>query len=88
MQEDANMSDNIIELRDLVVKFPLYIGTIYAVNKVNLDIPRGAITALVGESGSGKSTIASAMLSMVSNPSLIARTISSAKNLIASSAAV
>ncbi len=65
------MSDNIIELRDLVVKFPLYIGTIYAVNKVNLDIPRGSITALVGESGSGKSTIASAMLSMVSNPGII-----------------
>lgn len=62
---------NIIEIRDLVVKFPLYIGTIYAVNKVDLDIPRGSIMALVGESGCGKSTIASALLNMVSNPGVI-----------------
>lgn len=65
------MSENIIEIRNLVVKFPLYMGTIYAVNDVSLDIKRGSITALVGESGSGKSTIASAMLAMVSNPGII-----------------
>jgi peptide/nickel transport system ATP-binding protein len=65
------MSENIIEIRDLVVKFPLYRGTIYAVNKVSLDIRKGSITALVGESGSGKSTIASALLAMVSNPGVI-----------------
>lgn len=65
------MSGSIIEIRDLVVKFPLYRGTIYAVNNVSLNIERGSITALVGESGSGKSTIASAMLAMVSNPGVI-----------------
>lgn len=65
------MSDNVLEIRNLVVKFPLYIGTIYAVNSVDLDIPRGSIMALVGESGCGKSTIASAMLNMVSNPGII-----------------
>lgn len=65
------MSESIIEIRDLVVKFPLYRGTIYAVNNVSLNIERGSITALVGESGSGKSTIASAMLAMVSNPGVI-----------------
>jgi peptide/nickel transport system ATP-binding protein len=65
------MSDNVIEIRNLTVKFPLYIGTIYAVNHVNLDIPRGSIMALVGESGSGKSTIAAAMLRMVTNPGVI-----------------
>lgn len=63
--------DNIIEIRNLVVRFPLHMGTIYAVNHVDLDIPRGSITALVGESGSGKSTIAAALLSMVSNPGII-----------------
>ena len=65
------MTDNILEIRNLVVKFPLYIGTIYAVNDVDLDIPRGSIMALVGESGCGKSTIASSLLRMVSNPGVI-----------------
>jgi peptide/nickel transport system ATP-binding protein len=63
--------DNIIQIRGLCVDFPLSIGTIRALNGVDLDIPRGAITALVGESGSGKSTIASAMLNLVSNPGVI-----------------
>lgn len=63
--------DNIFEIRNLTVKFPLYIGTIYAVNHVDLDIQRGSITAIVGESGSGKSTIASALLNMVTNPGVI-----------------
>ena len=65
------MSENILEIRNLVVKFPLYIGTIYAVNNVDLNIKRGSITALVGESGCGKSTIASSLLKMVSNPGVI-----------------
>ena len=65
------MSENILEIRNLTVKFPLYIGTIYAVNHVDLDIRRGSIMALVGESGSGKSTIAAALLKMVSNPGVI-----------------
>lgn len=65
------MNDNIFEIRNLTVKFPLYIGTIYAVNHVNLDIERGSITAIVGESGSGKSTIASALLNMTTNPGVI-----------------
>ena len=67
------MSENILEIRNLVVKFPLYIGTIYAVNNVDLNIKRGSITALVGESGCGKSTIASSLLKMVSNPGVIDR---------------
>lgn len=65
------MSNNIFEIRNLTVKFPLYIGTIYAVNHVDLDIERGSITAIVGESGSGKSTIASALLNLVTNPGII-----------------
>ncbi|NLB39537.1 MAG: ABC transporter ATP-binding protein [Clostridiales bacterium] len=65
------MSDNILEIRDLIVKFPLFGGTIYAVNNVSFDVPRGTFMAIVGESGSGKSTIASAMLNIVSNPGII-----------------
>jgi peptide/nickel transport system ATP-binding protein len=65
------MSENIIEIRGLSIEFPLRTGTIHAVNNVNFDIPKGKITALVGESGSGKSTMASAILSVVSSPGKI-----------------
>lgn len=65
------MKDNIVEVRDLSIEFPLRYGTLHVVNNVNFDIPRGKITALVGESGSGKSTMAMAILNVVSNPGLI-----------------
>lgn len=65
------MDRNIIEIRNLSVTFPLRNGTIHAVNNVNLDIPKGHITALVGESGSGKSTLAMTLLNHVSNPGVI-----------------
>lgn len=63
--------NSIIEIKGLFVDFPLRIGTIRAVNNVDLAIPRNAITALVGESGSGKTTVALAMLNLVANPGVI-----------------
>lgn len=65
------MSENIIEIRKLSIEFPLRAGTIHAVNNVDFDIQKGKVTALVGESGSGKSTMASAILSVVSSPGRI-----------------
>jgi len=73
MTGTTNTVDSIIEIKGLCVEFPLRMGTIRAVNDVDLAIPRNAITALVGESGSGKSTIASAMLNLVANPGVIRR---------------
>lgn len=60
--------DNIIEIKDLTVEFKLDYGTIRAVNHVDFEIPKGKVTALVGESGSGKTTIATAILNLISNP--------------------
>lgn len=65
------MGENIIEVRDLTIEFPLRNGILHAVNHVDFDIPRGKITALVGESGSGKSTMAMALLQVVSTPGII-----------------
>ncbi|SHE80899.1 peptide/nickel transport system ATP-binding protein [Caldanaerobius fijiensis DSM 17918] len=62
---------NIIEIRDLTIQFPLRNGTITAANHVDFDIPEGKITGLVGESGSGKSTMASAILRVVTSPGKI-----------------
>ncbi len=46
------MSDNILEIRDLVVSY----GGIEAVKNISLDIPRGKIVTLIGSNGAGKST--------------------------------
>jgi peptide/nickel transport system ATP-binding protein len=65
------MAENLIEVRNLSVEFPLRNGILHVVNNVDFNIPRGKITALVGESGSGKSTLAMALLKVVSTPGII-----------------
>lgn len=58
------MSEPLVEVRDLVKNFPVKggvfqreIGTVNAVNGVNLQIQPGETIGLVGESGCGKSTL-------------------------------
>ena len=66
-------SDSLITLRGLRVYFPVLsgllrrrqIGTVHAVDGVDLDIRRGETIGLVGESGCGKSTLGRAILQLV-----------------------
>jgi peptide/nickel transport system ATP-binding protein len=58
------MSDNLVEIRDLVKQFPVRggvfqreIAQVNAVAGVDLDIRRGETIGLVGESGCGKTTL-------------------------------
>ncbi|MET3961477.1 thiamine transport system ATP-binding protein [Marmoricola sp. OAE513] len=50
--------DQRLEVRDLVVRFDDESGAaVTAVDRVDLDVPHGSITAVLGPSGSGKSTL-------------------------------
>lgn len=63
--------ENLIEIRDLAIDFPLQDGVVHAVDHLNLDIPKGLVTAVIGESGSGKSTLATGIMRLVSEPGKI-----------------
>jgi oligopeptide transport system ATP-binding protein len=68
-----DITDPLITLRGLVVHFPLLsglfgrrpIGTVHAVDGVDLDVRRHETLGLVGESGCGKSTLGRAILQLV-----------------------
>lgn len=58
------MAENLVEIRDLVKKFPVKggvfqreVATVNAVAGVDLDIKKGETIGLVGESGCGKTTL-------------------------------
>ena len=65
------VGDVILRVRDLTKVFrirgsrPGSYTEFKAVDKVDIDVPRGTTAALVGESGSGKSTVANMVLSLL-----------------------
>ena len=66
------MSAPLLELRDLIKRFPLRKGTfgritgyVQAVEGVSLTIDRGETLGLVGESGCGKSTVGKTLLQLL-----------------------
>lgn len=64
--------ENILEVRDLKVKFPVTgglllrkVAEVKAVDGVDLELKRGETLGLVGESGCGKSTIGKAVINIL-----------------------
>ncbi len=55
--EARDMSEALLQLRDLGREYPAGEETIHALKGVNLDIRAGEMVAIVGQSGSGKSTL-------------------------------
>ncbi|MEA4964975.1 MAG: ABC transporter ATP-binding protein [Oscillospiraceae bacterium] len=62
------MSDNILEVRDLVVHFETEDGCVRAINGLSFSIGREKTLGLVGETGAGKTTTALSILNLVPNP--------------------
>jgi oligopeptide/dipeptide ABC transporter ATP-binding protein len=65
--------ETILEIKDLTVHFPISIGTVRAVEGVNLTLERGEVMGLVGESGCGKSTLGFSILRLLRPPGRIVR---------------
>lgn len=57
--------NNRLLVENLQVEFQTARGIVKAVNSVNLEVPRGKVTALVGESGSGKSVTSLAVMDLL-----------------------
>jgi oligopeptide/dipeptide ABC transporter ATP-binding protein len=62
------MSADLLEIRDLTVRFTTPEGIGRAVESVNLSIAAGETVGLVGESGCGKSVTAMAVVGLVPSP--------------------
>lgn len=60
--------DNILEIKDLVVRYETEDGIVKAVNSVNLALRQGAAVGLVGETGAGKTTLAKSILRLIQWP--------------------
>ena len=82
----------ILELRDVQTHFPIQqgflfkktVGTVKAVDGVNLNIAKGEVLGLVGESGCGKSTLARTIMQLV--PTTGGTVVLEGRNLTAASA--
>jgi peptide/nickel transport system ATP-binding protein len=61
----------ILEIKNLCVHFPIYIGTVQAVDNVSLALQPGEVMGLVGESGCGKSTLGFSIVRLLRPPGRI-----------------
>ena len=62
------MSEPVLQLEDLTIRFSLKRGRLTAVNGVSFEIMRGETFGLVGESGSGKTVTARAIMRLIPEP--------------------
>jgi oligopeptide/dipeptide ABC transporter ATP-binding protein len=59
------VADELLQVRDLSVRFDTPRGPVHAVRGVSLAVPARSIVGLVGESGSGKTTVISAVINLL-----------------------
>jgi len=57
-----------LDIKDLHVEYRTMEGTVYALNGLDLQIPKGKTLGLVGETGAGKSTTALSVLGLIPTP--------------------
>jgi len=66
------MNENdLIQIKNLRVSFPLDEGTVHALDGIDLSIQKGKVVGIVGESGCGKSITARSILQIIPPPGKI-----------------
>lgn len=66
-----NLSDKILEVKDLTVHYITEDQTVCALNGISLSLEYGKTLGLVGETGAGKTTTALSIMHLVPNPGKI-----------------
>ena len=61
-------NNNILEIKDLTIRFNTDAGEVHAVNGLSLNVARGESLGLVGETGAGKTTTALGIMALVPDP--------------------
>ena len=61
-------TENLLDIKDLVIRYETSDGVVHAVNGVNLQIKKGTTLGLVGETGAGKTTVAKGIMRIIPNP--------------------
>jgi len=59
---------NVLEIKDLSIRFHTDTGVVQAVNHIDLNLKQGETLGLVGETGAGKTTTALGVLNLVQSP--------------------
>ena len=59
------MTESLLEIKDLTVRFPSANGLLTVVDRVSFDVGRNEVVCVVGESGSGKSVTMQAAVGLV-----------------------
>lgn len=67
------MAETILDIKNLHIEYPIYIGTVRAGENINLSLQKGEVMGLVGESGSGKSTLGFSILRMLKPPGRVSQ---------------
>jgi oligopeptide/dipeptide ABC transporter ATP-binding protein len=62
------MTEDLLQIKDLEVRYATRAGLVKAVDKVDLEVRRGETLGLVGESGCGKSTLGFSILRLIREP--------------------
>ena len=61
-------NENVLEIKNLHVRFDTDDATVYAVNGVNIALKKQKTLGLVGETGAGKTTTVLSLLKLISSP--------------------